>query len=71
VRAARTKRRVAGVAAAPVSNGPAEVNSPAPMAVESKQEVPPARNTRASDIPSLPVEPIKGSTAKRKVIQWP
>jgi hypothetical protein len=71
VRAARTKRRVAGVAATPVSNGPAEVNSPAPMAVESKQEVPPARNTRASDIPALPVEPIKGSTTKRKVIQWP
>jgi hypothetical protein len=71
VRSARTKRRGAGVASAPVSNEPAEANKPAPLAVESKQQVPPARNTKASDIPSLPVEPIKGSTTKRKVIQWP
>jgi hypothetical protein len=71
VRPARTKRRGTGVVAAPVSNGPAEVNTPAPLAVESKEQVPPARNTKASDIPSLPVEPIKGSTTKRKVIQWP
>jgi hypothetical protein len=71
VRSARTKRRGAVVATAPVSNEPAEANRPAPPAVESKQQVPPARNTTASDIPSLPVEPIKGSTSKRKVIQWP
>jgi hypothetical protein len=71
VRSARTKRRGAGVATAPVSNESAEANSPAPLAVESKQQVPPTRNTKASDIPSLPVEPIKGSTTKRKVIQWP
>jgi len=71
VRSARRKRRGAGVATAPVSNEPAEANSPAPLAVESKQQVPPMRNTKASDIPSLPVEPIKGSTTKRKVIQWP
>jgi hypothetical protein len=70
VRSARTKRRGAVVTTAPVSNEP-EGNRPAPPAIESKQEVPPARNTRASDTPSLPVEPIKGSTSKRKVIQWP
>jgi hypothetical protein len=71
VRSARTKRRGAGVATAPVSNESAEANRPAPLAVESNQQVPPTRNTKASDIPSLPVEPIKGSTTKRKVIQWP
>jgi len=71
VRSARTKRRGAVVATAPVNNEPAEANRPAPPAGESKQQVSPARNTRASDIPSLPVEPIKGSTSKRKVIQWP
>jgi hypothetical protein len=72
LRTARTKRRGAGVAAAPVSNGPTDANSLAPPAVESKQQVPPARNTKAtSELPSLPVEPIKGSTTKRKVIQWP
>ncbi len=71
-RAARTKRRRERVATAPVSDGPAEANRPAALAVESKQQAPAARNTKTtSEIPSLPVEPIKGSTSKRKVIQWP
>ncbi len=70
VKAARTKRRGGGVAAAPVSDGPTDVNSPAPLVVESKQQVPAARKA-TGEIPSSPVEPIKGSTTKRKVIQWP
>ena len=70
VKAARTKRRGGGVAAAPVSDGPTDVNSPAPPVVESKQQVPAARKA-TGEIPSLPLEPIKGSTTKRKVIQWP
>jgi hypothetical protein len=70
VRSARAKRRAAGTATAPInSSGPTEAN-PAPLAVESKQQV--QRNTKAAgEIPSLPLDPIKGSTTKRKVIQWP
>jgi hypothetical protein len=71
VRSARTRRRVAGMATAPDnSNGPTETTRPAAVAEEYKPQV--QRNTKVTgDIPSLPADPIKGSTTKRKVIQWP
>lgn len=69
----RAKRRQDEIIIASDNHDPsAEANAQAPVTIPPKAPTTQTRSLKAiGDAPSLSTEPIKGSSTKRKVIQWP